>query len=171
MTAELTPRVYVACLAAYNNGHLHGRWIDANQDADTIREEVAEMLKASPIPQAEEWAIHDYEDFGGIKLSESEGFEEVARLAELLEKHGKAFAAYAGYIGGEATEGGFEEAYHGHHSSEQAYVEELVSELYSEKELGPLANYIDYESYARDLFMGDYTSVDGDGGVYVFSNI
>jgi len=27
---ELTPdpiRIYVACLAAYNNGHLHGRWI------------------------------------------------------------------------------------------------------------------------------------------------
>lgn len=24
------PRIYVACLAAYNNGHLHGRWIDAD---------------------------------------------------------------------------------------------------------------------------------------------
>ena len=24
-----TPRIYVACLAAYNNGRLHGRWIDA----------------------------------------------------------------------------------------------------------------------------------------------
>lgn len=26
------PRIYVACLAAYNNGSLHGRWIDADQD-------------------------------------------------------------------------------------------------------------------------------------------
>jgi Antirestriction protein (ArdA) len=25
------PRIYVACLAAYNNGYLHGAWIDAIQ--------------------------------------------------------------------------------------------------------------------------------------------
>jgi Antirestriction protein (ArdA) len=28
------PRIYVACLAAYNNGRLHGEWIDADQPAD-----------------------------------------------------------------------------------------------------------------------------------------
>ncbi len=52
------PRIYVACLAAYNNGHLHGRWIDAAQDAEDIQSEISEMLSASPIPNAEEWAIH-----------------------------------------------------------------------------------------------------------------
>lgn len=31
-----TPRIYVACLASYNNGVLHGRWIDANQSADDL---------------------------------------------------------------------------------------------------------------------------------------
>lgn len=62
MNATDTPRVYIACLAAYNSGKLHGRWIDADQDADDIRREVAEMLKASPEPNAEEWAIHD----GGV---------------------------------------------------------------------------------------------------------
>ena len=39
-----------------------------------------------------------------------------------------------------------------------------MSELYSEKELAPLANYIDYESYADDLFMGDFRSVKGKAG-------
>ena len=33
------PRIYVACLAAYNNGCLHGRWIDATTP-DEIRREV-----------------------------------------------------------------------------------------------------------------------------------
>ena len=51
------PRIYVACLAAYNNGFLHGRWIDATTP-DEIMEEVQAMLAASPIPQAEEWGIH-----------------------------------------------------------------------------------------------------------------
>ena len=46
---EVTPRIYVACLSAYNNAKLHGTWIDATQDLDTIWDEVNAMLKASPI--------------------------------------------------------------------------------------------------------------------------
>jgi len=44
------PRIYVACLASYNNGVLHGAWIDAVQDADALQAEVATMLRASPYP-------------------------------------------------------------------------------------------------------------------------
>ena len=51
-------RIYVACLAAYNDGKLHGQLINANQDADCIYEEIREMLSESPVPNAEEWAIH-----------------------------------------------------------------------------------------------------------------
>lgn len=44
-------RIYVACLASYNNGRLHGAWIDVDgKDGDDIREEVAAMLRASPYP-------------------------------------------------------------------------------------------------------------------------
>lgn len=46
----LTPRIYVACLASYNNGVLHGAWIDATQDAEAIEEDIAAMLRASPYP-------------------------------------------------------------------------------------------------------------------------
>jgi len=70
-TTTDTPRIYVACLASYNAGILHGEWIDAT-DADTIREAIQEMLKGSPTAGAEEWAIHDYEGFGSIRLSEWE---------------------------------------------------------------------------------------------------
>ena len=43
-------RIYVACLAAYNNGILHGKWIDAHQDEIAIFDEINLMLKSSPIP-------------------------------------------------------------------------------------------------------------------------
>ena len=55
-----TPRIYVASLSDYNTGRLHGRWIDASQPADAIREEIALMLAESKEPIAKEWAIHDY---------------------------------------------------------------------------------------------------------------
>jgi antirestriction protein len=43
-------RIYAACLASYNNGRLHGAWIDADQGADEINAEINKMLKASPYP-------------------------------------------------------------------------------------------------------------------------
>jgi len=58
------PRIYVADLAAYNNGILHGVWIDATTELDDIQEQVRKMLRSSPEQDAEEYAIHDYEGFG-----------------------------------------------------------------------------------------------------------
>jgi antirestriction protein len=43
-------RIYAACLASYNNGCLHGAWIDADQDVESIRAEIDAMLRASPYP-------------------------------------------------------------------------------------------------------------------------
>ena len=43
-------KLYFACLASYNNGRLHGAWIDASSDVDEMQEEIAAMLRASPYP-------------------------------------------------------------------------------------------------------------------------
>jgi antirestriction protein len=169
-TTTDTPRIYVACLASYNAGHLHGKWIDAT-DADAIWEGIREMLKRSPCPGAEEWAIHDYEGFGGINLSEWADINRVAQLGALIDKHGAAFAAYTDHVGVDyATEEGFEDACCGEWDSEGAYAEDLFDELYAHDVPEHIAPYIDYEAFARDLFINDNYSVESDSGVYVFHN-
>jgi antirestriction protein len=168
---EAKPRIYVACLAAYNQGHLHGDWIDA--DEDDIQEEIQAMLADSPIPGAEEWAIHDHEGFEGLRLDEYESIERVAQLGQLIAEHGPAFAAYAGHIGTDyATEESFQEAYCGEWDSERAYAEDLFDELYLHDVPDHVQPYIDYDSFSRDLFISDNFSVDNpNGGVFVFRNI
>jgi antirestriction protein len=48
------PRIYVACLASYNNGVLHGVWIDCEgQSSDDIQTEVNDMLRDSRFPNVE----------------------------------------------------------------------------------------------------------------------
>ncbi|MGO1069471.1 antirestriction protein ArdA [Lysobacter sp. CA199] len=43
--------IYVACLASYNAGILHGDWIDLEiLDAEEAREEIARILRESPRP-------------------------------------------------------------------------------------------------------------------------
>src|SRR5690606_9964627 len=90
--SDSNPRIYVACLAAYNSGYLHGAWIDANMDADEITDEIAAMLARSPIEHAEEYAIHDYEGFEGVTISEYAGIGTVARMGAFIAEHG-AFGA------------------------------------------------------------------------------
>ena len=83
-----SPAIYVASLSDYNEGRLHGEWIDATLDAEDIQAEIAEMLEASTIPNAEEWAIHDHEGFP-VKLGEWESAEWISALGQAIESHGE----------------------------------------------------------------------------------
>ena len=47
-TQTHTGRIYVACLASYNAGILHGEWIEATADADELKARVQAMLDRSP---------------------------------------------------------------------------------------------------------------------------
>lgn len=170
-------KIYVACLAAYNNGKLHGRWIDANQSIDEIHAEISAMLKASPDSFAEEWAVHDFEGLGEIKLSEWPDLTRVSALAALIEDHGDAFTLWYEIQDGARIEVDdlkekFLEQCQGAHDSESAFVDHLLEETGQLSTILEWArNYFDFESYARDLRLsGDYTFVSHRGQVYVYSN-
>ena len=154
------PRIYVACLAAYNAGRLHGRWIDAAQDAEDIRAEIAAMLSESPEPHAEEWAIHDFEGFGDYRLSESENLDDVAEIAAKIEEHGDAYlAALALSADREEADRLFQE-YRGHWDTPEEFAQELVEELgYIPKDF-PAWIHIDWTHTARELLY-DMEEYDG----------
>ena len=162
------PRVYVACLAAYNNGHLHGAWIDANQDAWSIYDGIAAMLRASPVVEAEEWAIHDYEGFEGVRLSEHAGIDRVAEIAAFIAEHGRLGADLITYYGGIAdARSAMEEQYAGEYASLGEFAEELTAETTSIPE--PLRHYIDWQAMARDMAVNDVVAFETDrDGVHVF---
>lgn len=105
-------KIYVACLASYNNGVLHGQWIDADSRVDVMQEQVIAMLRASKFPNvmvtcpdctdgdtesscqtckgtgrvysAEEYAIHDYDDMPE-SFGEYCGLQAIADYVEFIE--------------------------------------------------------------------------------------
>jgi len=171
------PRIYVADLAAYNNGKLHGVWIDAAQDAEAIQAEIGEMLKKSSEPFAEEWAIHDYENFGGLKLGEYESIESVARAAQLIEEHGPVFAALVDHVGGlgqlDEAERAMKENYQGAFKSLEDWAYEFAHETgFSDDACGGYASYVDWEKVAHDAELGgDIFTVENDAGeLHIFWN-
>ncbi len=149
-TLKDQPRIYVACLAAYNNGRLHGRWIEATTPDDIWRE-VSAMLRSSPEPDAEEWAIHDYEGFEGAHLSEYASFETVCDLAEFIGEYGELAARIYGHYGNdlEQARAAFED-YAGEYRSAADFAEELHTELGTAIPES-LTYYIDWQALARDM--------------------
>jgi len=166
------PRIYVACLAAYNNGRLHGEWIDADQSADELHEAVARMLAASPQPGAEEWAIHDYEGFGSLRLGEYESLERVATIAAGIAKHGDAFSAWLSYDESQDVTDmqSFEDAYRGEWDSLRAYAEDYAEStgMYdaAEKSGSPYV-VVDIDMLTRDLNIELYTVESDHRTIYV----
>lgn len=93
-------KIYVADLAAYNNGKLHGVWIDARDDLDSIQEQMDGLLEAGPIEMAEEYAIHDYEGFGRCSLSEYESLKKVHAIACFINEHSEIGGELLSFFGG-----------------------------------------------------------------------
>ena len=168
-----TPRIYVACLAAYNNGTLHGTWINANQDADAIFTEIKAMLAQSPEPDAEEFAIHDYEYFHGVRIHEYESIRQVAQLAELLSEYGEPFAHYLEHIGGideinDDTEENFQDAYYSEYDNQAQFAQEMNPGLNVPEHIKA---HIDWDSVAEDMFCGGWWSANSSHHtVYVFAH-
>lgn len=161
-------RIYVACLAAYNNGILHGAWIDANQDENAIHGEIAKVLKASPIKDAVEYAIHDYEGLEGVQLSEYSGIAEVLELAAFISEHGALGAEAINHFGDiEAAETALEDHYYGEYRSLAEFAEQLTEVTMQIPE--NLRFYIDYVVMARDLEINDVIAIEtGFEAVHVF---
>lgn len=170
------PRIYVRCLAAYNNAILHGCWIDAAQDEESLLGDVDAMLNDSPIPGAEEFAIHDFENFMGYRLGEYENLGFVSRLAQGIAEHGPAFAAYAEWIGqGDAELERFSDHHEGTYPTREAWAEEVAEEIFewprwrdSIPEI--LRVHVRLDLTDLTLTLEQYRHiVEGSEGVYVFN--
>ncbi|WP_375431020.1 antirestriction protein ArdA [uncultured Friedmanniella sp.] len=179
------PEIWIGSLADYNNGDLHGDWMDAARKPEEIHADIQRILASGPAARRgetpEEWGIFDHQGFGPLQLGEYERIEEVSRLAQAIATHGPAFAVFANdrvCDSEEATVERFRESYLGRYDSVVDYARQLASDLGFDDALDELRRdvrsyaKIDYELFAHDLqFGGDIIYAHSDeGGIYIFRN-
>lgn len=148
-------RVYVACLASYNEGTLYGEWLDLADysSKDEIMTAIGEMLAKSPTAGAEEWAVFDYDGvpaaFAGTEYPDFDG---LIRLQEIAADHDEDVIEAAGEISSgieelESTLEGFAGCY----DSEDDFGAEQWEEMGLIDQIPEaLRYYIDYEAWTRD---------------------
>jgi antirestriction protein len=147
-----TFNIYVADLAAYNNGILHGEWIDASLEPSEIREKISFMLARSPLEGAEEYAIHDYEGFGQYAISEYEGIDEVSQVAKFIAEFPNFGAELLNTFSDiDEARTAADEAYAGCYASLEDYAQELTEQTSEVPK--HLEFYIDYDKMGRDMEM------------------
>jgi len=161
-------RVYIACLAAYNNGIYHGAWFDVDEE---LHENIGKVLKSSPMDDAEEWAIHDYEL--PFDISEYENIDSLIERVDFIESlddlDRAPYLLYNDHMtdlsGDQITLEQFHDAFMGQAESELDYIYDYVDETgMLDNVPDEVRNYFDYESYARDRFIDDFIFING----YVF---
>ena len=162
------PQIYVACLAAYNNGHLYGKWITPKADRDELEAQIKEILKFSPVAGAEEWAIHDYDDFPN--LGEYPDLDKLIQVQEAIDKHGK-HVVHA-FLENWSVEDldHIEDAYYGEYDSFSEFAQQLAEDtIEGLNDNSALSRYFDWNAWERDLEY-DFHEGEGENGTSIIFN-
>lgn len=176
------PQIWVGSWLDYNNGILHGRWIDAARDETDVWTDIEAMLAASPTAKkygetAEDWGIFDTDNFGKLRIGESETVERVTKLARGIAEHGPAFAAWAELADDHGQLEDFSDSYIGEYDSLEAYVEEMADDagynrLLDETIPASIRGYVrlDTAALAHDMWIDGaiFKAHRPEGGVWLF---
>lgn len=170
-------KIYIACLASYNNGFLFGKWFDLDEytDKDDLLNDInAQVLQSEENPaflncgeNPEEWAMHDIEgiDYKYVG-TEYPDLEKLIEMNEVLkEGNGEAILGLMDHMGFDSIS-----------EAKEYYDDNLLGEFKDDAEMaeyiaeevngwdlseGP-GRYFDAEMFARDLTMGgDVFEVNG----------
>jgi len=156
------PSIYVGTYSKYNNGSVAGAWMELN-NFDSKDEFISCCIKLHGDEKDPEFMFQDWDHIPSKFVSESsldwayiEAYKE-ARKAGCLE----AFKAYADYFNCSDYEA-FQGCYHSESDSEIDFATSYITDTgLLEGCPEQVANYFDYESFARDLFIDSFVLIDG----------
>lgn len=172
---ETEPRVWLGCLACYNNGDLVGRWVAAIDADNTTLDDIHDTTFPRHASCEERWCFdHDNIPVRG-ELDPYSATLWGERLAEVDDHLRPAFVAWV-HTGCTIVDtdeipvlADFLERYMGEWTSFREYAEQEVEDTgMLEGVPEALARYFDWDSWTRDLAHDYVTEPASGGGVYVF---
>ncbi|HAS74842.1 MAG TPA: hypothetical protein DCS67_11925 [Clostridiales bacterium UBA8960] len=167
-------KIYITDLAAYNNGHLIGEWIELPMDEEKLQGKITEILSTGAEVcgdgEHEEIFITDYEsEF--MRINEYDSIKKLNEIAEAVEGLGENELKAIRFLMDNNLANDFEEAIERYEDviiHENVTMEDIaydfINECYGVDSLPSIiANNIDYEAIGRELEMdGRYFEVDSD---------
>lgn len=154
------PKVYVACLACYNEGRHHGRRMNADEleerwdyAEEHDRQDGVGHFNPCNRPFHDEWAIHDYD--GVPSIGEHPDIPHLLAVMRCIEEHGEPFRVWFNLDPHNKSHHddlseAFQDAYCGEWESPKAFAEDYADDMgllpsHDEKNPNPLFRFVDFE--------------------------
>lgn len=154
-----SPALYCGTYGKYNSGSFNGMWVNVSTFNDY--EDFVNFCKAIHADEDDpELMYQDGENIPDSLCSESmgeEGFEKIMEYCEMCDDYSvEAVDDFLELFRPDDLDR-MPDAYVGVYDSKEDFAREMVNDCYDiEQMMGSLADYFDYEAFARDLFMCDY---------------
>lgn len=163
-------RVYVGTYAKYAGGSIEGAWLNIS-DYDSLEDFLKACRELHKDEDQPEFMFQDWEHIPSELISECGIDGAIFEVQDELYEDEKApFLAWVEFHGWDIKKDPdravdtFRDRYYGKWDSETSFEEQLFDELYLHDIPSYARDYINYEAFARDLFMYDYDYIEG----YVF---
>jgi antirestriction protein len=161
-------KVYVVCLASYNQGDTHGEWLDVDEN---LEDSIEELLSNSSIEDAEEWEIHDWQGLYDLNIDKNIDINELIELGRLIDEYGESYANYAMWCGDNFSgESNYLNSHQGIASSKEEFIQDLwedIGTITEMKKIGIEFNHIDWNYLVHEYFdVGSYTAILRDDNLY-----
>ncbi len=160
----LDGQLYVGTYAKYNDGSIDGEWLSLS-DYSSKEEFLNACLELHNDEEDPELMFQDADGVPDLLYSECSLFD-FWSLADELESNNiddyELYFSFCSHFDYDFKDSfsQFEEAYCGEQSPSD-FTYDLVEEMMTSDAPDFLTRYFDYDKFERDLFMTDYTEIDG----------
>lgn len=154
-----SPALFCGTYGKYNEGNLGGMWVHP-YTFDSYDDFKAFCLAIHADEEEPELMFQDFANIPDSLYHESMGEDEFNKIAEYCEMCDEYnVSAVEDFLEWSSSDDldRMHDAYAGVYDSKEDFAREIVNDCYDlDNIMGSLADYFDYEAFARDLFMGDY---------------
>lgn len=177
-STDTTPRVWIGCLACYNEGRLVGDWFDA-ASADEVTTYDVHGAHSRADSHDELWVM-DHENIPVRGEMDPITAAAWGRCLAEVDEHLRPALCVWVESGDYVAEGAgdlpstsdFEERYCGAWESFREYAENLADDIGLLADVPEeIARYFDWQAWSRDLAMDYSVYDDPEGGVFVFRDL
>lgn len=181
MTTMTEPamRVWIGCLACYNDGRLAGDWFDAIDADEVTLANVHRRAGGSRVGCEEMWCF-DVDDMPVYREMSPAEAAEWGRVVDAVDEHLRTALIAWVRSGNYVAEGAgdlpsvpdFEERFAGHWDDFDEYAHQLAEDSGLLRDVAEeVARYFDWEAWTRDLAFDYSVEAAVDGGVYIFRSL
>lgn len=129
-----TPLIYVTSVADFADNVRHSAWIRADRSVDEVREQIAELLAASPDRKSAEpgvpgWSIEDSRGFYDLGRHLSADLDEITDVGHGIVLYGEAFAAFAMAHPGPKVLEEFEDSYQAMYINAEVCIDAFLDDM------------------------------------------